>query len=274
MQVYIEYAIIDNFVIDYMLLKVTFALTGKPKNRKRLFLCSFLGTLGAVVMPIVGASGIIKFALKIMVLVLMTILSSKKWTLKRYLHFLGVFLGVTFLTGGSIYALAETFKIDLTKDISIALIILPVFFVTKIFVFIAKILYRRSEIVKNTYKIEMNVDDKRVTCYGFFDTGNSVYLDDSPVVFCDEKIFRPLITDKTAKTLSFVSISTIAGTRRLPTVKIDSLAIYFSAKPNINTSVTVCLIKNVKTGYDMILHPALYKGERENETDRKTKKIS
>jgi hypothetical protein len=120
----------------------------------------------------------------------------------------------------------------------------------------------------------MMVDDKSVTCYGFFDTGNSVYLGDNPVVFCNEKVFRPLVNGKTIKTLGFVQIRTLTGTRKLPTVKVDSLSIYFTDVPNINTCVTICLVKNVKTGYDMILHPALYKGELKNETDRKIKKIS
>ena len=53
MKVYIEYVLIDNFVIDYLLLKATFAVTGYPYSKGRLFLCAFLGSLFALLYPLI-----------------------------------------------------------------------------------------------------------------------------------------------------------------------------------------------------------------------------
>ena len=274
MQVYIEYAILDNLVIDYLLLKVTFALTGKPINRKRLFLCTFLGTTGAVLLPLVKAKGVIQIIIKIMILILITLLADKNWHLKGYLYFSGVFLGLTFLAGGGIYAITSAVKVNPSSEISIALMIIPVYILLRGILRVVKIIYRRREIIINQYKTAIYVGDKRVLCVGFFDTGNSAYYKDKPVIFCTERVFRPLINPNTIKSIFRYEINTVAGKTFLTAIVVDKVSIFFEKGEYNSSDVVACLTNKINFGCDVILHPALYKGENKNETDRKTEKIS
>lgn len=273
MQVYIEYAIADNFVIDYLLLKVTFALTGRSVGRKRLFLCSLLGVVGALIIPLVSTYGIFQLAIKTAFLLLMVVLVNKKATVKEYLYFASIFLGLTFLTGGTIVAIYDALKIDYSSDISIATMIIPVSILLRGFSFVIKSVYKRRNVVRAIYKTQLELCGRTISCDGFLDTGNSVYFENSPVIFCAKKTFQTLIGIDAIKKMSFVEISTLAGRKRVPCVKLDRIVIYFADKPNIYENVSVCVVKRVGMGYDVILHPDLY-GDVKDETDRAIKKTS
>ena len=56
MTVYIEYVLIDNFIIDYLLLKTSLALSGVMVKRARLFFCAFLGAGFALLLPVISVS--------------------------------------------------------------------------------------------------------------------------------------------------------------------------------------------------------------------------
>ena len=60
MIVYIEYVLIDNFIIDYLMLKATFNLTGMPVKKRRLFLCAFLGAAIALMYPLMQSFRIVR----------------------------------------------------------------------------------------------------------------------------------------------------------------------------------------------------------------------
>ena len=54
MTVYIEYVIIDNFIIDYLLLKTSLVLSGANAQRARLLFCAVLGVGFSLLLPIIS----------------------------------------------------------------------------------------------------------------------------------------------------------------------------------------------------------------------------
>ena len=66
MTVYIEYAILDNFVIDWILLKATLSLTGRTAKKGRLFICSFIGAIFALITPLVYFNLVLSFFVKVL----------------------------------------------------------------------------------------------------------------------------------------------------------------------------------------------------------------
>lgn len=272
MKVYIEYVLIDNFVIDYLLLKSAFVLTGKTPKRKRLFLCAFLGAIISLFFPLASFSIILSLVLRLICLALLTVLSQKT-DMKGYLYFGLVFLGLTFLLGGSLIALFEAFKINYSSEICIAVMIVPAYLLLRIMARFIKTIFKRRSVTTNTYRTQLCLGDKKTECYGFFDTGNGVYLNDCPVVFCKHSMAKNLLELTDFKKIEFIEISTLAGSKRLPCIKLDSISIYFRDEPSIYTNVYVCITKVVGMSVDVILHPDL-NGESGYETFKKTKKTS
>ena len=68
---YIEYVLLDNFVIDYLLLKAAFSVTGKTVKKLRLFLAAALGAVTAPLFPLIDVSAVIVFFLKLLIILLL-----------------------------------------------------------------------------------------------------------------------------------------------------------------------------------------------------------
>lgn len=269
MTVYIEYVIIDNFVIDYLLLKATFATTGMSVKRWRLFVCSFIGAVIALLFPMIKAHQIIIVLLKLCAGILLTILSANYKTIKSYFTNSAIFFGYTFLTGGAIIGVFNLLGLNYSSEISIALIILPVYALLRLLYALLMYVYKRKDIASLTYNVTIGVFGKEISATGFMDTGNGLYDGDSPVIVCDKKFFSSLIDGQILKAkIKRITVRTVTGQTTYPAVKLDYLKIYLSDEPNIYNNVTLCVTNNnVGESYDFILHPALLEGNNENAFD-------
>jgi hypothetical protein len=70
-------------------------------------------------------------------------------------------------------------------------------------------------------------------------------------------------------------VSTVNGSKQNLAIELQAVKIYNLDKPNIFNNVTLCVVKeNVGDGYDVILHPALIKGESNEQTIVKVEKVS
>ena len=274
MTVYIEYVLIDNFLIDYMLLKATFFTTGIAVKKRRLFLCAFLGAFVALFYPVLREYYILQTLFKIISGLLIVLLSAKFKNKKAFFINALLFFTYTFITGGAIIGIYNLFNIDYAKEFSIAIMFLPVYVLLKGIREVFLYLYKRKDILSLTVKTEIAYANKTLVLNGFYDTGNGVYDGDSPVIFCEKETFFKLLDDKLLKVkLKKIFINTVSGKTENLAVKLDSIKIYNKDELNIYSNVTLCAIKNVGEGYDLILHPALME-VCQSEDDRKIKKIS
>lgn len=266
MTVYIEFVIIDNFVIDYLLLKATFVTTGTPTSRWRLFLCSFLGSIVALLFPLLKTHVTITAMLKLCSGLLIVLLSANYKSFKGFLFNSAVFFCYTFISGGAIIGVFNLLAIDYSTEICIALIIIPTYFLLRSIVGVVKFVYRRKDIVSLTYSIKIGVFNKEFSAIGFMDTGNGLYDADSPVVVCNKKFFLSLLGEQVLKTkIKKIAVRTVVGQTCYPAIKLDYLKIYIRDEPNIFNNVTLCVAKSsVGEGYDLILHPALLRENKEN----------
>ena len=76
MTVYVEYVIINNLIIDYMMLKATFSLTRTEYRKRRLFICAFLGALISLIYPLIEAHFLILTSVKVLSGVLIVLLAN------------------------------------------------------------------------------------------------------------------------------------------------------------------------------------------------------
>ncbi len=276
MTVYIEYVIIDNVIIDYLLLKSALLISGERYKKGRLLLVAFLGAIIALVYPLIEHVAIISTITKILSGVLLCALATA-YRSKRSLYVSTImFFLLTFLTGGAIIGIYNLLGIDYQAEACVAVIFLPAYAVISAVTSAVKGMYKNKEVRAFVYKTDLVFDKKTVTVNGFLDTGNALFDNGSPVVVCNKRLFFALLGDKLLSTpVKKISVNTVNGQTKNLSFKLDKIVIYIGQKVNINNNVTIALSSRyIGDGYDIILHPSLVKGDQENENDFEAEKIS
>jgi stage II sporulation protein GA (sporulation sigma-E factor processing peptidase) len=258
MTVYIEYVLIDNFVIDYLLLKATFALTGMPVREGRLFFCAFLGAVQALLFPLLIFSPVITVAIKLLMGLLLVLLSTNYKTFKSFYVNACVFFFYTFLTGGAIMGVFSILGLDYSSEISIALMFLPVYILSRFCLGVIKHLYRKKDVKALIVDIEMTAGGVTVKNKGFFDTGNGLYDGFNPVIVCEKRLAEQFIVKSLGRIkLKDLTVTTVTGDSVKKAFILEQLKIYNGDKWNIYYNVSVVITPKVGDGFGVILHPSL-----------------
>lgn len=263
MTVYIESVLLENFIIDYMLIKATLLTVGIPAKKRRLFLCAFLGGFFALVFPLLSVNGVILTAIKILTGLVLVLISSKEVKGKKiYLCFI-FFITYTFILGGAIIAVYSLIGVSYYENLNIPLIIGLAFAFIKIISALIKYLYRQKDVKAFTAKVVLIKNGIKIKASGFFDTGNGVYYKDSPVIFASKNAIDKFLCDgKIYTEIKKIGVSTVNGYSEKPCFNLDALEIYFLGNVNIFNNVTLCILSDgLSASYDVILSPAFMEGE-------------
>ncbi len=256
MTVYIEYVLIDNFVIDYLLLKYAYRLTGVKTNKFRLILSAVFGAVFSLIYPMLAGKGILFSLVKICLGMVLVVLGAPFSKLKNVYVTTAVFYLLTFALGGTITAITTAFNIESSETL-ISLIILPAYLLLYSLGEVIKHIYRRKNVESFTYNVRLTLGNKSVTASGFLDTGNNAYFNESPMIFCSLNTFNKLIEGgKIPKTYSTV-ISTLSGSQKKTVVILDMIEIYIKGDKNIISNVAACITKTLNG--QVILHPDMLK---------------
>ncbi len=256
---YIEYVLLDNFFIDYMLLNATFTLTEKKADKCRLFVCSLLGAVIALILPLLNLNNLFSGLIKLFIgLILVSLCQKGKGAKRLYKNYL-VFLFLTALTGGGVMAIFYLFSIPYSTEISIFIMFLPVYLLLSALKKVLKYILKKNKEKAFLFKIKLFYGNTALDGVGFMDTGNALYDGENPVIVCDKSFALKLINNDIAKTkFRKITVRTISEKRENYAFTLTKLLIYKSGVPNIYNNVTVCISNcGVGEGYDVILHPAL-----------------
>ncbi len=276
MNVYIEYVLIDNFLIDYMLLKATFAITGKPVERKRLFLCAFLGAIFALALPLVEGMAVLAVLFKLFSGLLIVILAEKTFSFRSFYINALVFFLLTFLAGGAIIGVFSILGIEYMSEVLVALMFLPVGVFVKGVLSVVKYFSKRKTLAVFYYDVELTLFDECVKVRGFMDSGNTVYDGGTPVVFINKNLAKSLIKNNIIKAkIKKIQIQTVSGKTENLAFNLTKIKIYNGGGQNIFNNVTACVAESVSfDGYEVILHPALMEELKDDRRTTNTQKIS
>ena len=265
MTVYIEYVLIDNFVIDFLLFKTSFLITGKTVSKLRIVVCAAIGALFALFYPLITDNLIVISVIKVLFGLFLTFIAAKFKSLKDYACFTAVFLGLTFFTGGVRIGVFSLLGLNAYSEFSVALMFLPVYVVIKAIIKLVRYFYRQKDITGLIVKAEIFCGAKSIILRGFFDTGNSLYDGLTPVIVVSKSAVMPLLDLKLLSGAKSIIIDTAIGGEKKFSFKPDSLVIYSGGNKNIFNNVRVCVVNKRFSGYDAILHPAFM----ENKNDAK-----
>ncbi len=220
MEIYIEYAILDNLLIDYLLLKETAVFLKINAKRLQLFLSSIIGVVVAVVLPLFKINELLLFFIKIFSAMLMCFFATSHKNVKAYLLYFNVFLLATFLLGGACFGVLSILGINYSIQAYYQAKILPVgltIFLGYCFIVLTKRFVKDnikgSKIAKTLIKCKIVVDGISFPFNAFFDSGN--FLKDEktglPIVIVYEKVFNNLKSNVFLKEGGNVVVSTANG---------------------------------------------------------------
>lgn len=254
MTIYIEYVLLDNFVIDYLLLKATLSLTGKTVKKGRLFCCAFFSAVLALLSPMVSHLRFLSIIYKVVSALLIVLLLRNYKSFRDYYKSLAVFFALTVFTGGFVFAIFYVFNIPYSTDIAISLMVVPVFVGIKFTLSLVRFLSRKATERSTLCECEIIVSGKTLKGKGFMDTGNGVYEGGNPVMFIDKKLFSEAISMKKLN-MRKITVSTVSGKTTKICITADKLKIYYKSGTNTYYNVTVAVTDLGKEEYSFILHP-------------------
>lgn len=279
MNVYIEYVILDNFMVTLLISIVTYKIMHKFIVKPRVLSASLIGTIGAVFYPFINHKVflfIFKFCLG-GVLCFVLFFKKDKFVVSSLL-----FLLVTFAFGGCIFA-ANYFYTDniifgMTlnfSEIPIGLVVACVAIIYLIIKTIAIKIHRIKDVRQLMYKFNIKIMGSELNLDGMMDTGNRLYDKKSglPVIILNAKCLNGILSnddfkllysgkgDMMQKDAHYINYGTIAGrNNKILIIKPDKFLLYFEDKANILYDVMVGIsfsfIKDA-AHYDAILHPSL-----------------
>ena len=221
MVVYIEAVILDNFFITWLLASGTYRALSLVYSRLRIISAAFLGTLVAVMYPLLPIHFGFLLGLRVgLLLLLSTILFYKK---AKMVPSALIFLMFTFTFGGALFAIGLAVHGSVEAALTLPVSNLPpgliIFGGFLIYMLLKRIMrrLRRVHYAKEyTGKVEIDIFNKTFSGSGFLDTGNMLYesKSDLPVVVLSTKMSLQILGDKGLSALLREQIQEISSIAR------------------------------------------------------------
>ena len=227
MKVYIEFALIENFCMDFALFTCAKVAVKNPSSYLRIALASAIGAAFAVSFPLFNLSGIWAVAVKILSGVALSAIAGKFQSFKGFIKFTATFTAATFISGGALVAVFSLTGVSYTDGggyiLSSIPVGIPLFAVICLSLAIKKIAAKwvNTKVVEVRCKIYLG--GKYVPTNAFFDSGNKVYFGGKPVSVAPRHIALQLVDISLIKT--FAKVHTVAGEGELPVFTADKIEI-------------------------------------------------
>lgn len=229
---YIEYILIENFIIDYFILSCTGRLL---KERGRfVWLGSLLGSVIAVLCPLFNLTIWSSLIIKIFSSLLLTVVCFYNKSIKRLLLNYIIFLMMTFVFGGAVEGMKQLIG-SVTLEIALA-VSFVVFIVMKL---VIKAMHRKKVIDSFSARVCIIDGDKKIEEQGYFDSGNLLYdpITSHPIclitheVFCKLyggdiiNIFLNKIDEKKLKNGHYIDVNSAVRKGKMLVFSVDEIVI-------------------------------------------------
>ncbi|MBQ2864656.1 MAG: sigma-E processing peptidase SpoIIGA [Clostridia bacterium] len=284
MEVYIEYVVLDNLIINYVLLRlVDFSL--KLNAKKSLcVLSAVIGTIAAVLFPFlnfnIALNNFILFILKLLLGLVMVLIIKKPKSLTCLITTFFLFLTYTFVLGGMCFGLIYMLNLKTTFsgvlingfEIPISLFLLLGLCYLKILFGLIKIVKHKCNYSKFYYDVKLCVNNKHTIVTGFLDSGNQINVLNSGIVVINYKTLIKLypnlnlqklivgnLKESGLKNAKLINITNSGGNTKMLTFTLDELQIVGENNKVINLkNQVVGLAKtNFNGQFDCLLSPEL-----------------
>jgi hypothetical protein len=204
----------DNFIIDYILIRLLgFTFKDRYLKKNTFFSCG-IGTISAIFLPFLMNLGFLLYVYKILTAFLMVLVLKKYKSYRQYFMLLIMFFIYTLIFGGCAIAILNMFNINYTMS---GLLLYNCEFPVSLFIIIFGLdswLFKRVILAINKqfktnnyiYKIKLIDNGKVVEGVGFYDSGNKVSRNGNGVSIISIDMFLSLYEDYSVDKLIFRNI--------------------------------------------------------------------
>ena len=222
MTVYIEYAFLENFLLDGTLLVLALMSARAKICWWRVCLASSCGALFAIFYPFLrlpsGLDTLLKLSVGIGVCLLAYGRLRRKKDRGRYALTCALFFAFSFSFGGALVACSGGNTMQKTP----VLAVFTAFAVgSGIALWLVKKLYKRRKLYAYIYACEVSAFGKSIRAQGFLDSGNTAEKKGLPVCFLAPNLFYELYGDAlfTQEEQEKIRVVTMSGERSFPLCK-------------------------------------------------------
>ena len=284
MDIYVEYVLLDNLVIDYLLLYYTNKILGlKCQHSWILLLGAIFGAVCSVLLPLLPVIPFISLLLKFFLSCLLVFFLGKVSSIRDFINKILTFYLLTFALGGISYAVLALMNAKftnglLTYDASLPLgvILLVVFVYIRIIEYIARVIYKKRNLIPFIRDISLIIDNRQINMKGLLDSGNGLIERRTglPVVIISlttlmrvyklKDIQTAIESGKSdkIKNVRFINYSTVAGTsKKMLIFDADELILKDENKEISikNFALGLCMHDfKSKDDFEILLNPAIF----------------
>ena len=263
MTVYIEYALIENFLYDYVLLRLAFFASREKTKWYKAAFSALLGAAFALLCPFIRLPSALFLLLKIGVGLLLCLLSfgrlkgKKGWG--RYAFTSLCFFLLTFSFGGALQAFSGRSSLP-PQAVFVGFVCLS----AAVTVGIRK-LYQKRAVHAFIYPCTLVSGRKEVRASGYYDSGNRAAKNGVPICFVSPDLLYELFGSETLEEGGTVcdetQIQTVSGSKKARLYK-GELRIEISREKSMRITVYFSPSANmILREYKVLLNAAVLEGE-------------
>lgn len=271
-EIYVEYAFVENFLYDFTLLWLAFKTARVQARVRALLLSACVGAVFAVAFPLLRLSPTLGIVVKLAVGALLCMLPCKCLTTRkawgRCLLATLLFFAFSFGFGGTLLVVYGPLATG--GKVPSGLVFLGFVLLTIAGMWLVKRLYARRRIFTQVYACTLSIGEKCIKADGFYDSGNLATKNGLPVCFLSPAVLYELIGAEILKAGGQVcdemQISTLTGKKTIPLyagkigLKIDGQTVckevYFAPSAHM-----------IGREYAVLLSARLLEREREHAVD-------
>ncbi len=222
MEIYIEYALIENFLFDVTLLYLATKAARATTSLLRLIFSAIFGAVFALLFPLLYLPKILGFVLKLSVGFLLCLLAVKGIKTKkdrgRYALTCLFFFIFSFSFGGILLALTRDFFWGKVPSL---LIIICFSLLTVFSCYLIKKLYAKKSVSAYVYECKISFKNRNLDVLGFWDSGNLARKNFLPVCFLTPELFYDLFEEEIfskemGQVCDEMQIQTVNGLKNIP----------------------------------------------------------
>ncbi len=268
---YIEYVVIDNFIINFLLLKTAMISSRVKTNKLRLIISAGVGTVIAVIIPLFTLTNGFLILIKINLGLVMVLISGQYLSVKKLLISFFFFISYTFLCGGMIIGLFYLsdidykvyFSVNYNSFMPVGISVLLVYLFTKLTLYLITNLLKSRDIKPFVRSCVIVVSGKKFKVNGYVDSGNRLFDKKSglPIIVVSKSLFKKLnFGEIKLAPKGDIKVNTVNGESVMKVYAVDKLLIYNDELTNIINNVMIVISEfDFGSGeeYDVLLNPSL-----------------
>ncbi len=256
MEVYVEYAFAENFILDLLLLFLAVKCSRAKTGFVRLPLSAAVGAAEALIFPLLPLPIWAAYTVKFLGGLILPVIAVKKGTKKTYFFAIVCFFALTFALGGLLTAVYSFFDVPYSEKTGYLVESAPVGLVLGIaglfgigVFYLSRSFYRYKKVQKALFSAVLRHNGRTLKLKALADTGNCLSFRGQAVNVLSPTAALTLF-GKEKEPLGRISIDTVSGTKNSPVFVCREMMI--GVKQHENVLFTVGDVRSKE--YQIVLH--------------------